>query len=59
MHRREVGLGIEIDQQYSLFPARQGSGKIEGGRRLADPAFLVENGDACHPASIYKQGFFT
>jgi hypothetical protein len=55
-----VRLRVEVDQENRLFPARHGSGKVERSRRLADAAFLVENGDASHVGEyIYKQTFFT
>jgi hypothetical protein len=60
MHSRKVRLRVEVDQENRLFPARHGSGKVERSRRLADAAFLVENGDASHVGEyIYKQTFFT
>ena len=40
-----VGLGIEIDEQRRLAAQRQGGGEVEGGRRLADAALLVRDGE--------------
>jgi hypothetical protein len=60
VHCRKVRLRVEVDQENWLFPPRHGSGEVERGCRLADAAFLVENGDASHVGEyIYKRTFFT
>ena len=60
MYSRKVRLRVEVDQEDRLSPPRHGSGEVERSRRLADAAFLVENGDASHVGEyIYKQAFFT
>ena len=38
-------LGIEVDEERPSVLKGQAGGKIDGGRRLADPAFLVGYGD--------------
>ena len=38
-----VRLGVEIDEQRLLAAHRQGGGEVDGGRRLADAAFLVRD----------------
>ena len=40
---RALGIGIEQDHRTALH--RQFAGEVRGERRLADPAFLVEQGD--------------
>ena len=46
-----VALGIEIDEQRAALGGRQRGREIDGGRRFADAAFLVRNGDdALHRA---------
>jgi hypothetical protein len=40
-----VGLRVEIDQQRRLAPQREGRGQVHGGGGLADPTFLVCDGD--------------
>ena len=44
----EVGLGVEVHQDDFFSQASQGSGEIDGGGGLADPAFLVGDGDDSH-----------
>jgi hypothetical protein len=39
-----IGLGIDIDEQGGPLGRRQGRGQVDGGRRLADPALLVDDG---------------
>ena len=44
-----VGLGVTVHQQHALFHDGQCGGKVDGGGRLADAAFLVGYGnDARH-----------
>ena len=60
MHGRQMRLRVEVDQKHPLLPPRHGGGEVERGSRLADPAFLIENGDTGHVGQyIYKHGFFT
>src|SRR5206468_2514150 len=42
---RAVGLRIEIDEQRPLAAERQRRRQVDGGRRLADAAFLVRDRD--------------
>jgi hypothetical protein len=42
-------LGIEVDGQNALPELRQASCEIDGGRGLADAAFLIGDAkDSCH-----------
>ena len=43
--RRRVRLRVEIDEQAPLARLREARGEVDGGRRLADAALLVRNGD--------------
>jgi hypothetical protein len=44
-----VALGIGIDKQRFALGGGEGSREVHGGRRLADPAFLISERDyACH-----------
>jgi hypothetical protein len=54
----KVTLGVKIDQQRRPFGATQGSPEIEGCRRFADAALLVEYGDA-HGSVFYTRCYFS
>ena len=45
---RGVGLGVEVDEQHALPQGRQAGGEIDGGRGLADSAFLVGDSNCFH-----------
>ncbi len=50
-----VALRIHVHQQRPLFGDRQGSGEIDGGRRLADSALLIGDGhDMSHDPSLSR-----
>jgi hypothetical protein len=38
-------LGVNVNEQYPLITRGKGRPQIDGGGRLADPAFLVDDGD--------------
>ena len=40
-----VGLGIEIDQKRVDFLLGESGGEVDGGRGLADAAFLIGDGE--------------
>src|SRR4029453_129799 len=55
--RRRVSLWVEIDQQNASPHRDEARREIDSGRRLADTAFLVRNGDdARHAGSITTRG---
>jgi hypothetical protein len=41
-------LWVEVDHQRIRAAPRQQARKVQGGRRLADPALLIEYRNACH-----------
>jgi hypothetical protein len=55
--RGKVRLRIEVDRQRLEPLPRERRGKVERGGGLADPTLLVENRDACHPASLPRNAF--
>ena len=48
----EVGLGIEIDEDDFFSGVGESGAEVDGGGRLADAAFLVEEGDDAHRVSF-------
>jgi hypothetical protein len=51
---RRVALRIAVDQEGALFGHRQAGGEIDGGRRLADAAFLVRDCDDSSHGSVRR-----
>jgi hypothetical protein len=49
---REVALGIEVNKEDALPELGQRAPEIHRGRRLANPTFLVGNGDHSAQAGV-------
>ena len=45
---RRVRLRIDIDQADALPGAGERGAEVHGGRRFADAAFLIDDGDGAH-----------
>jgi hypothetical protein len=41
---RRIALGIEVNDQHPFTNRSKCGAEIDGGRRLADPAFLIGDG---------------
>ena len=51
----ELCLRIEVDTVRRATDARQSGSEIDGGSRLADTAFLIENSNDAHTAWILAE----
>jgi hypothetical protein len=51
MDAGQVPLGVQIEKKRRAIAASAGSTEIEDGSRFANPAFLVEDGNAGHASS--------
>jgi len=40
-----VALGVHIDKQHPVAPLRDTGAQVDGCRRFADAAFLIDNGN--------------
>ena len=49
-----VALWIKVDHQHALADFGESGGEVDGGGGLADPAFLVENGDYRHARTFSR-----